>query len=227
MAGAACTGQGHGRGCRTAAGHGRGCLHGGRGHGRGCSVGCGRSSRDRCLDLGEFLEIRIECGLFVLLKLIAVHLGSIEILCGQLEPPAVEKPGSSFEIPDRRHWRGLACRRRWRRDRVIGRCTLRGRSPCADDQDESERTEPSQRDLLSPPRGQPPTSLMAALLGSPRRETLFGAYACTTRRCGMAASPSRTFGGIEMPGRGGAPRTGRSLGVGVCTPWAISGQGEW
>jgi len=52
--------------------------------------------------------------LFVLLKLIAVHLGSIEILCGQLEIPAVEKPGSSFEILDRRHWRGLACRLCWR-----------------------------------------------------------------------------------------------------------------
>jgi hypothetical protein len=49
-----------------------------------------------------------------LLKLIAVHLGSIEILCGQLEISAVEKPGSRFEIPDRRHWRGLASRRRWR-----------------------------------------------------------------------------------------------------------------
>ena len=174
-----------GRGHRRArSGLRRVCLHGGRGHRRArsglrraCSVGCGRSSRGRGANLGEFPEIRIEHGLFVLLKLIAVHLGSSEILCGQLEIPAVEKPGSSFEIPDRRHWRGLACRRRWRRDRVIGRCTLPGRSPCADDQDDSERTEPSQRDLLSPPRGQPPTSLMAALLNSPRRETLFGAYA--------------------------------------------------
>ena len=179
-------GRGHRRGClHGGRGHRWGCLHGGRGHRRACSglrracsVGCGRSSRDRGPDLGEFLEIRIEHGLFVLLKLIAVHLGSSEILCGQLEIPAVEKPGSSFEIPDRRHWRGLACRRRWRRDRVIGRCTLRGRSPCADDQDDSERTEPSQRDLLSPPRGQPPTSLIAVLSISPRRETL----SCITLR---------------------------------------------
>ncbi len=106
--------RGRRRGSRSRRRGSRGRRRGSRGRRRACSVGCGQSRRDCGLDLGEFLEIRIERGLFVLLKLITVHLSSFEILCGQLEIPAVEKPGSSFEIPDRRHWRGLATRRRWR-----------------------------------------------------------------------------------------------------------------
>ena len=113
-------GRGHRWGClHGGRGDRRGCLHGGRGHrvialgrlhGGRVIVGlqrssldllrrCGRSSGDRGPDPGGFLEIRIEHGLFVLLKLIAVQLGSIERLWGELEIPAV-KVGIQLEIPD-------------------------------------------------------------------------------------------------------------------------------
>jgi hypothetical protein len=38
--------------------------------------------------------------LLVFLELISIRLSSIQILCGQLEIPAIEEPGPGFEILD-------------------------------------------------------------------------------------------------------------------------------
>ena len=63
---------------------------------------------------------------------------------------AVKQTCPRFQILDRGRGRRLAGRRGWRSGRVVGARAFHGSSPCAQDQDETDRYKPSQRDLLSP-----------------------------------------------------------------------------
>ena len=124
---------------------------------RGCSrsaadPGCGRHLR---LGLAQLFQVGVEQRLLVGLELVAIAIGGLQVLGGQSRPDsspslAVLKrrdPASRYLIGGT----GGGCRVAEEAcGRVIGGCPGRGTSPCAQDQDETDRSKPSQRDLLSP-----------------------------------------------------------------------------
>src|SRR5262249_34274666 len=99
-----------------------------------------RRSSDRSLHLGQLLEIGVERGLLIRPALIPLTIGGLQILGGPIELGPVEEFCTGFEVFELRRGPGLAGRRGWRCGRVIGSGALGGSSPCAKDQDETDRS---------------------------------------------------------------------------------------